>query len=71
MPDSRKTYRELDREYEERFGTGIGVPFGAFEFKHEDFIEEMEWALEHDIPFDRNSPRWRWVPDPLPEGAVI
>ena len=71
MPERRKTYRELRDEYYDRFGVGFGVPFGACEFTEEDFIEEMTWALEHGIPFDRNSPRWRWSTEPLPEGVVI
>jgi len=71
MPERRKTYRELDREYDERFGKSFGVPFGACDFTEEDFIEEMTWALEHGIPFDRNSPRWRWSTEPLPDGVVI
>lgn len=71
MPTQAKTFRELDREYEARFGTGIGVPFGAYDFKEEDFIEEMTWAIENGIPFDQNSPRWRWSTEPLPDGVVI
>lgn len=71
MPERRKTYRELDREYDERFGKSFGVPFGACEVTEDDFIEEMTWALEHDIPFDVNSPRWRWSRDPYLDDVVI
>ncbi len=71
MPAQVKTFRELDREYEKRFGTDFGVPFGACDFTDQDFIEEMTWALEHGIPFDPNSPRWRWSTEPLPDGVVI
>lgn len=71
MPTQAKTFRELRDEYFDRFGTGIGVPFYAYDFKEADFIEEMTWALENGIPFDRDSPRWRWSTDPLPDGVVI
>lgn len=71
MPSTPKTYRELDNEYLMRFGKSFGVPFGAFDFTEQDFIDEMTWALEHGIPFDWDSPRWRWSADPLPDDAVI
>ena len=71
MPATPKTYRELDQEYSARFGKSFGVPFGAFDFTEQDFIEEMTYSLETGIPFDPSSPRWRWSTDPLPEDAVI
>ena len=64
MADER--YEVLWRAYYKRFGKSFGVPFGASDFTQEDFIREMEYSLETGIPFDKDSPRWRWhaeVPD--------
>lgn len=71
MASRNEIFDKLDNEYFDRFGIGIGVPFGAYDFKEADFIEEMEWALEHGIPFDQDSPRWRWSTEPLPDGVII
>ena len=65
-----KTFKELFFEYHERFGECFGVPFGA-DFTNQDAIDEMTYSLETGIPFDQNSPRWRWSAEPLPDGVVI
>ena len=58
--EQNELFIELFRLYRERFGEGICVPIYADDFNGEDFIEEMQYSLETGIPFDQNSPRWRW-----------
>lgn len=62
---------DLSLEYLNRFGKCFGVPFHAFDFGTEDFIEELQYSLETGVPFDPDSPRWRWEPLDLPEGVLI
>ena len=62
---------DLSLEYLNRFGKCLGAPFRAFDFGTEDFIEELQYSLETGVPFDPDSPRWRWESLDLPEGALI
>lgn len=71
MQAPAKTSYELDLEYLERFGSCISIPFGVVDFTEQDFNDEATWALENGIPFDQNSPRWRWSTEPLPDGVII
>ena len=68
--------RELGRKYYERFGHVIGIPFGAdWWATDENYIREIEIALETGIPFEPGTERWDAVfagfYDDLPEGAII
>ena len=68
--EQNELFIELFRLYRERFGEGICVPIYADDFNGEDFIEEMQYSLETGIPFDQNSPRWRWGEVAPPSGRI-
>lgn len=69
--EQNELFIDLFIRYRERFGKSICVPIYAYDFNGEDFIEEMRYSLETGVPFDQDSPRWRWEePDPLPEGVL-
>lgn len=70
MTTNNDIFDKLDEAYYMRFGVGFGVPFGASDFTKDDFIREMTYSLETGIPFDKDSPRWRWREE-VPDYVVI
>ena len=69
MPSQKQKYDYLYDEYYSHFGFVIGIPFGAI-LSEAEMIEEMTYSLETGIPFDKDSPRWRWH-DEVPDYVVI
>ena len=68
---------ELEDLYYDRFGSRIGIPFGHWaseSWGQQEFIRELEIALETDTPFTPGTPRYDDIFGPkieLPEDCVI
>lgn len=71
-PEERRELTwDLFFQYKKRFGQCISIPFHVFDFTEDDYIEEIKYSLETGIPFDRNSPRWRWEPIEFPTEGIV